>query len=108
MVSVVDSLGEVSIEVTNVASIRVVGISVVAIDLIEFEILWKTVGNIVDSSASIIELVVNVDEVCGVVDISGKIDVLMSLSSVDENISSTSMEVLEMTLLALVDVAIVV
>jgi hypothetical protein len=119
MEPVVDSLVEVSIcrgdddvdvsmKVTTVASKRVVGISTDVKDSIELEILSKAVGKIVDSSDSIPELVVNVDELCGVIDISGKIDVFNSLSSVDENISSTLSEVLVMTLLALVDVNIVV
>jgi hypothetical protein len=55
-----------------------------------------------------IELVVNVEDLLGVVDISVKIDVFISFSSVDENISSTLSEVLVMALLALVDVGIVV
>lgn len=102
MISASDGDAEVSTDVTSV-----VGISVDVEDSIELEILSKTVGKIVDSSDSMIGLVVNVDELCGVVDISDKVDVLISLSTVGENPSSSTSEVVVMKLLALVDVDVI-
>ncbi len=77
-------------------------------DLMELETVSKKVDEIVDPSNIMIGLLVNVAELCAVVDFSGKIDVLISLSSVDENMSSTLSEVLVMALLGLVDIDIVV
>jgi hypothetical protein len=111
--SVVDSLVEVSISASDgdvkvsMEVTGVVGISVGSKDSIELEMLSKMVGKIVDFSVSMIELVVNVDELCGAVDISGKIDVLISLSSVEESSSSSTSEVVVMKLLALVDVEVI-
>ncbi len=113
MESVVDSLVEVSISASDgdvkvsMEVTGVVGISVGSKDSIELEMLSKMVGKIVDFSVSMIELVVNVDELCGAVDISGKIDVLISLSSVEESSSSSTSEVVVMKLLALVDVEVI-
>ncbi len=95
-------------KVTTVASKRVVGISTDVKDSIELVIDSKTVGEIVDSSDSAVGLVMNLDILYGVVAISGKIDVLISLSSVDDNKSSNTSEVVVITLRELVNVDVIV
>jgi hypothetical protein len=99
---------DVSMKVTTVASKRVVGISTDVKDSIELVIDLKTVGEIVDSSDSTVGLVMNVDILYSVVEISGKIDVLISLSSVDDNSSSNTSEVVVITLRELVNVDVIV
>jgi hypothetical protein len=86
----------------------VVGISADVEDLMKFVVVSKTVGEIVDSSDCTIGLVMYVDVLCSVVGISGKIDVFISLSSVDDNRSSNISEVVVITLIALVNVDVIV
>jgi len=102
-ISASDDDVEVSMEVTSV-----VGIFADVEDLIELEILSKSVSEIVDSSDTAIGLVKNVDIVCGLVVISRKFVVCFSLSSVDDNLSSNSSEVVVITLISVVDVDVTV
>jgi hypothetical protein len=106
-ISVFDDDETPSIEVTRVASLAVVGISADVENLIELEIVSNTVGEIVRSSDCAIELVMNVDSLGSIVEISGKVDVVISFSSVDNNMSWETSEVLVMTLIELVDVDVI-
>jgi hypothetical protein len=63
--------------------LAVVGISVDIEDLTELEIVSKRVADIVDSSDCATELVMDVEPLGSIVEISGKFDVVISFSSVD-------------------------
>jgi hypothetical protein len=102
-ISARDGNVEVSMEVT-----RVLGISTDSDDVIELEEVSKRVGETVDSSDCTIEFVMYVDILCSVVEVLGKIDVSLSVSSVDDNVLSTTFEVLVMILLVFIDVVIAV
>jgi hypothetical protein len=102
-ISASDDDVEVSMEVTSV-----VGIFADVEDLIELEIISKSVSEIVGSSDTAIGLVKNVDIVCGLVVISRKFVVCFSLSSVDDNLSSNSSKVVVITLISVVDVDVTV
>jgi hypothetical protein len=91
-----------------VASLWVVGISADVEDLMEFVVLSKTVDEVVDSSDCTIGFVMYVDVLCSVVGISGKIDVLISLSNVDDNRFSNTSEVVAIALRELVNVDVIV
>jgi hypothetical protein len=103
---VVDSLVEASIEVKSVVSLRVVGISADADDLMEFELVSRTVNEAVDSSNKMEGLLIDVDSLCRVVKVSGKIVVVISLPNSDDDLSSNSSEVVVMALISLLDVDI--
>jgi hypothetical protein len=95
-------------EVTSVVSLRAVFISADVEDLIELEIVSNRVGEIVDSSDCAIELIMNVDTLGSAVDISGEVDLVISFSSVDDNMSVNTSEVVVMTFIELVDVDVIV
>jgi len=110
--SVVDSLVELLISGTNdgvvvsmvfisVVSLLTVDISADVEDSVELDIVFKAVGEPVDSSDSMVRILMNVD-------ISGDPDVFTSFSSVDDSLLSNNSEVVVMTLIALVDVDIIV
>jgi len=92
----------------SVVSLRVVGISADVEDLIVLEMFSKTASEAVDSSHTIEGVVINVDSLCRVVKVSGKIVVIISLPNVDVNLSSNFSEVVVMALISLVDVDIIV
>jgi len=93
-ISTSDDDVEVPMEVTSF-----VDISVDVEDSVEVEILSKTVGKILECSDIMEWLLVNVDVLCRVVEIS---------ADVDENSSSTTSEVLVITLLALLNVDVII
>jgi hypothetical protein len=97
----------VSMEVTSVEWVAVVDFSVDVEDLIKLVIVSNTVGEIVDSLDCAIEFVMNVDTVGSTVEISGEVDVFISFSSVDDNMSWNTSEVLVMTLIELVNVDVI-
>jgi len=97
----------VSMEVTSVEWVAVVDFSVDVEDWIKLEIVSDTVGEIVDSLDCTIEFVMNVDTSGSTVEISGEVDVFISFSSVDNNMSWNTSEVLVMTLIELVDVDVI-
>jgi hypothetical protein len=94
---------KLAIEVRSVAWPAVVGISVDVEVSLELETVSETVCEIVDSLDCVIEVVMNVNSLGSGVEVSGKVDILISLSSVDDNMSLNTSEVVVMTLIELVD-----
>jgi hypothetical protein len=80
-----------------VYSIETFEVSVEVEDSIELDVVSKIVGKIVDSLESMVGLVTNVDSSFRFVENSGEIDVLLSLSSVDDRLFSNTSEVVVMT-----------
>jgi hypothetical protein len=84
---------EVSIEVTNVASLLLVDICDDVVDSIGFDIVFAIAGEAVDSSGNMTELGSTVDSSWRSVEVFGKTVIVLSLLSVDDNLSSNTSEV---------------
>jgi hypothetical protein len=91
-----------------VVSLLSVTICDVVADSVELDIVLRAVSEIVDSSDDVTELVTNVDSSYRSVVISGKIVVLSSLLSADDNLFSNISEVVIMTFISLVDIGVIV
>jgi hypothetical protein len=107
-ISVGNEDAKVSIEVTSVVSLGSLDICTTVAGLIELIIVSETICDIVDSSDCAIELLMNVDSLGSVVEISGEVDLVISFSSVDVNTFSIASEVVVMALIELVDVDVIV